>query len=83
MLDPGSLAVLGGHFERLMGAIQGRVEQVSQAPFDTNFFFLSFALMKSFSFLFLFFFKKKNPAFNFAFFSFSFPFLFFLPSFFL
>lgn len=29
MLDPGSLAVLGGHFERLMGAIQGRVEQVS------------------------------------------------------
>lgn len=29
VLDPGSLAVLGGHFERLMGAIQGRVEQVS------------------------------------------------------
>lgn len=29
VLDPGSLAVLGGHFERLMGAIQGRVDQVS------------------------------------------------------
>lgn len=31
VLDPGSLAVLGGHFERLMGAIQARVEQVSQS----------------------------------------------------
>lgn len=29
VLDPGSLTVLGGHFERLMGAIQARVEQVS------------------------------------------------------
>lgn len=30
VLDPGSLAVLGQHFERLMGAIQNRVEQVCQ-----------------------------------------------------
>lgn len=51
MLDPGSLAVLGGHFERLMGAIQGRVEQVSLVVvpllfsyFDTLFFLSSFAL---------------------------------------
>ena len=29
VLDPGSLAVLGQHFERLMGAIQARVENVS------------------------------------------------------
>lgn len=28
VLDPGSLAVLGQHFERLMGAIQNRVENV-------------------------------------------------------
>ena len=28
LLDAGSLAVLGSHFERLMGAIQGRVNQV-------------------------------------------------------
>lgn len=28
VLDPGSLAVLGQHFERLMAAIQNRVEQV-------------------------------------------------------
>ena len=28
MLDPGSLALLGQHFERLMGAIQNRVEHV-------------------------------------------------------
>lgn len=51
MLDPGSLAVLGGHFERLMGAIQGRVEQVSLVVvpllfsyFDTLFFFFFSAL---------------------------------------
>ena len=31
VLDPGSLAVLGQHFERLMGAIQNRVENVSPA----------------------------------------------------
>ena len=31
VLDPGSLAVLGQHFERLMGAIQNRVETVSVA----------------------------------------------------
>lgn len=31
LLDPGSLAVLGQHFERLMGAIQNRVEQVCRA----------------------------------------------------
>lgn len=29
MLDAGSLTVLGQHFERLMGAIQTRVETVS------------------------------------------------------
>ncbi|KAL8925021.1 MAG: hypothetical protein Q9208_003705 [Pyrenodesmia sp. 3 TL-2023] len=29
VLDPGSLAVLGQHFERLMGAIQNRVEQLT------------------------------------------------------
>lgn len=29
MLDAGSLTVLGQHFERLMGAIQTRVENVS------------------------------------------------------
>ena len=29
VLDPNSLAVLGQHFERLMGAIQNRVENVS------------------------------------------------------
>ncbi|KAI4113586.1 MAG: hypothetical protein LQ345_005465 [Seirophora villosa] len=29
VLDPGSLAVLGQHFERLMAAIQNRVEQLS------------------------------------------------------
>lgn len=28
MLDAGSLAVLGSHFERLMGAIEGRVDSV-------------------------------------------------------
>lgn len=28
LLDAGSLAVLGSHFERLMGAIQGRVDSV-------------------------------------------------------
>lgn len=28
VLDPGSLALLGQHFERLMGAIQNRVENV-------------------------------------------------------
>ena len=33
LLDPGSLAVLGQHFERLMGAIQNRVEQVR--PFSS------------------------------------------------
>lgn len=41
VLDPGSLAVLGGHFERLMGAIQGRVEQVSQS------WWLSYSLLFS------------------------------------
>ncbi len=43
VLDPGSLAVLGGHFERLMGAIQGRVEQVSLVavyPYPAPAFFL-------------------------------------------
>lgn len=29
MLDPGSLALLGQHFERLMGAIQNRVENLT------------------------------------------------------
>ena len=29
VLDAGSLTVLGQHFERLMGAIQARVEHVS------------------------------------------------------
>ncbi|KAL8700027.1 MAG: hypothetical protein Q9201_005673 [Fulgogasparrea decipioides] len=29
ILDPGSLAVLGQHFERLMGAIQNRVQQLT------------------------------------------------------
>ncbi|KAK4696954.1 hypothetical protein P7C71_g1050, partial [Lecanoromycetidae sp. Uapishka_2] len=29
MLDPGSLAVLGSHFERLMGAIQNRVDSLT------------------------------------------------------
>lgn len=28
LLDPGSLAVLGSHFERLMGAIQNKVDSV-------------------------------------------------------
>lgn len=32
MLDVGSLAVLGSHFERLMGAIQNRVDSVRAAP---------------------------------------------------
>lgn len=31
VLDPGSLALLGQHFERLMGAIQSRVESVCAA----------------------------------------------------
>ena len=30
LLDAGSLAVLGSHFERLMGAIQGRVDSVGR-----------------------------------------------------
>lgn len=37
LLDAGSLAVLGSHFERLMGAIQGRVDDVriiSPTAFD-------------------------------------------------
>jgi len=29
MLDPGSLAALGQHFDRLMGAIQNRVEMLT------------------------------------------------------
>ena len=29
MLDAGSLAVLGSHFERLMGAISSKVDSVS------------------------------------------------------
>ena len=33
LLDAGSLAVLGSHFERLMGAIQGRVDSVSYPAF--------------------------------------------------
>ncbi len=32
LLDAGSLAVLGSHFERLMGAIQGRVDSVGFHP---------------------------------------------------
>lgn len=52
VLDPGSLAVLGGHFERLMGAIQGRVEQVSLVvvyPYPApDFFFSSPLFMKNF-----------------------------------
>ncbi|KAL8717451.1 MAG: hypothetical protein Q9225_005301 [Loekoesia sp. 1 TL-2023] len=36
VLDPGSLAVLGQHFERLMAAIQNRVEQLTaQAQIST------------------------------------------------
>lgn len=55
MLDPGSLAVLGGHFERLMGAIQGRVEQVSLGaclllPTQPPCFFFFHLLTELFSF---------------------------------
>lgn len=36
VLDPGSLAALGQHFERLMGAIQNRVQQVGHVATDAH-----------------------------------------------
>jgi len=36
VLDPGSLALLGQHFERLMGAIQNRVESVRSLLYDSS-----------------------------------------------
>lgn len=50
MLDAGSLAVLGQHFERVMGAIQNRVESVTPP-----FFFSSFPFFSSSPLFFLFF----------------------------
>lgn len=55
MLDPGSLAVLGSHFERLMGAIQNRVDSVCFSLFLPRqikeqpciYFFPSLSLIRS------------------------------------
>ena len=41
ILDPGSLAVLGQHFERLMGAIQNRVENVCSPLRGSKYYMIS------------------------------------------